>query len=153
MAVPPTTITRSPTSRRAFLGTLGLCGAGVGYALARRTTGGTDASSGATDRDRTSPPASADWQWQLSGPIETGYDVALYDLDGFETPCSVLQSLAADGRYLVAYFSGGSYERWRPDADDVPESVLGTALDGWPGERWLDVTRRDVLEPIITHHA
>ncbi|WP_160134402.1 endo alpha-1,4 polygalactosaminidase [Halococcus salsus] len=155
MSVRPTVATRSPTPRRAVLGALALSGvAGVGYTLARRTTGGADAAStGPVDGGWTPPPASADWQWQLSGTVNTGYDVALYDVDGFETPRSVLDSLAADGRYLVAYFSGGSYERWRPDADDFPESVLGTGLDGWPGERWLDVTRHDVLEPIMRERA
>ena len=151
----PTTSTRSPTSRRAVLGALALSGAaGVGYTLARRATDGSDTPSiGSIHGGWTPPPATADWQWQLSGPIETSYDVALYDLDGFETPRPVLDSLAADGRYLVAYFSGGSYERWRPDADDFPDAVLGTGLDGWPGERWLDVTRHDVLEPIMRERA
>ena len=27
--------------------------------------------------------------------------------------------------------------------------MLGKELDGWPGERWLDVRRWDVLEPIL----
>jgi hypothetical protein len=27
--------------------------------------------------------------------------------------------------------------------------VLGSALDGWPGERWLDVRRTDLLRPIM----
>jgi hypothetical protein len=155
MTVHPTATARPPTSRRAVLSALALSGAaGIGYALARRRTDRTDAdSTGALDGGWTPPPASADWQWQLSGTVNTGYDVALYDLDGFETPRSVLDSLAADGRYLVAYFSGGSYERWRPDAGDFPDSVLGNGLDGWPGERWLDVTRHDALEPIMRERA
>jgi hypothetical protein len=45
--------------------------------------------------------------------------------------------------------SAGSWERWRPDADRFPDSVLGRELEGWPGERWLDVRRIRILGPIM----
>ena len=38
---------------------------------------------------------------------------------------------------------------WRPDAARFPAEVVGTELDGWKGERWLDVRRLDVLQPIL----
>jgi hypothetical protein len=53
------------------------------------------------------------------------------------------------GRHAVCYVSAGSYERWRPDAHDFPEQVLGRGLAGWPGERWLDIRRLRLLRPII----
>ena len=35
------------------------------------------------------------------------------------------------------------------DADDFPASVLGRNLDGWPGEKWLDIRDIDSLGPIM----
>ena len=31
-----------------------------------------------------------------------------------------------------------------------PESVLGDPLEGWPGERWLDIRQIDLLAPIMS---
>ena len=30
-----------------------------------------------------------------------------------------------------------------------PSAVLGAEVEGWPGERWLDIRRLDVLGPIL----
>jgi hypothetical protein len=43
----------------------------------------------------------------------------------------------------------GRLERFRRDKDKFPDSVLGRALDGWPGERWLDIRRIGVRAPIM----
>jgi hypothetical protein len=53
------------------------------------------------------------------------------------------------GARAVCYFSAGSYENWREDRGRFPERVLGDPLEGWPGERWLDVRERDTLLPIM----
>ena len=45
--------------------------------------------------------------------------------------------------------NAGAWERWRPDADRFPPRLLGKPLDGWPGERWLDIRRLAALKPII----
>ena len=42
-----------------------------------------------------------------------------------------------------------AWERWRPDKDDFPQKVLGKKLEGWPGERWLDVRKMDILRTIM----
>ena len=65
------------------------------------------------------------WQWQLTDEIDTSIDVAMYDVDLFDVPQAVVDSLHAEGRVVVCYFSAGSWERWRPDADDFPDAVLG----------------------------
>ena len=98
---------------------------------------------------RVGAAADATWQYQLQGPIDTSVDADVYDVDLFEVPQSVIDELHADGRHVVCYLSAGSWERWRPDADDFPASVLGKKLDGWPGERWLDIRQIDVLGPIM----
>jgi hypothetical protein len=95
------------------------------------------------------PEPGTSWQWQLTGTIDTSYDVAMYDIDLFDTPQTVMDELHTDGRIIICYFSAGSYEEWRDDADQFPAQVLGDPLDDWPGERWLDIRQIDLLAPIM----
>ncbi len=94
------------------------------------------------------PAPGLTWQWQLQGDADLGLPVDAYDLDLFDTPAADVERLHDDGKVLICYFSAGSVERWRPDADAFPGGAIGEPLDGWPGERWLDVRDdrvRDVL--------
>jgi hypothetical protein len=50
---------------------------------------------------------------------------------------------------VICYFSAGSWEDWRSDADDFTSEILGNTLDGWPDEKWLDIRQLDVLEPLM----
>ncbi|MBM3145268.1 MAG: endo alpha-1,4 polygalactosaminidase [Chloroflexi bacterium] len=95
------------------------------------------------------PVPGASWQWQLSGEINTAFDVQMYDIDLFDAPQSVIAELHADGRVVICYFSAGSWEDWRVDAGDFPAEVLGRELEGWPDEKWLDIHRMDLIAPII----
>jgi hypothetical protein len=94
------------------------------------------------------PPVSTPWQWQLTGTLDQSVDVPMYDIDLFDNASSVVASLHAQGRKVVCYMSAGTYENWRPDAAQFPASVLGGG-NGWPGEKWLDVRRIDLLGPIM----
>ena len=94
------------------------------------------------------PDLNTSWQWQLSGTVDTSFDVQMYDIDGFENRSGVVSGLHAEGRSVVCYLSAGSWENWRPDAGRFPESVKG-ASNGWPGEKWLDIRRLSVLGPIM----
>jgi hypothetical protein len=85
-------------------------------------------------------PTGVTWQWQLTGIVDTSYDVDVYDVDLFDLSSDLQRELAGDGRIVVCYFSAGSYEPWRPDAGDFPEESIGRALEGWPDERWVDHT-------------
>jgi hypothetical protein len=86
------------------------------------------------------PAPGTSWQWQLTDlPVDTSLDVDMYDIDLFDVPQSTIDALHADGRVVVCYFSAGSWEDWREDASSFPPAALGNELDGWPGERWLDV--------------
>jgi hypothetical protein len=80
--------------------------------------------------------------------IDTSVDAEMFDVDLFETPEEVVEELRLRGRVLICYLSAGAWEEFRPDADAFPDSVLGNS-NGWPGERWLDVRRLDVLGPIM----
>ena len=95
------------------------------------------------------PPLETSWQIQFSGRLDTSFDVEMYEIDMFDSPRSVVADLHDDGRRVVCYVSAGSWERWRPDADDFPKSVLGKELDGWPGERWLDIRQMRILKPLL----
>jgi hypothetical protein len=95
------------------------------------------------------PTPGTSWQIQLTGKLDTSFDVAMYDVDLVETPQAVIDDLHSRGIKVVCYFSAGSYENWRPDAADFPAEVLGAAMAGWPGERWLDIRRIDLLAPIM----
>lgn len=97
-----------------------------------------------------SPALETSWQWQLQGRIDTSVDVQMYDVDAFDVRARMVRRLHDDGRAVVCYVSAGSWEEWRPDADRFPKAVLGRELDGWPGERWLDVRRIGQLAPIMT---
>ena len=79
------------------------------------------------------------WHLQLSGKLQEKSWAQVYDIDLFDTPTSTIQSLRSRGKIVHCYFSAGSYEDWRPDKSRFPSSVLGKAMDGWPGERWVDV--------------
>ena len=88
------------------------------------------------------------WTWQLLGDIDTTVDADVYDVDLFDTSDDTIAALQADGRSVICYFSAGSYEEWRPDADQFDESDLGKPLDGWEGERWLDI-RSPGVEAVV----
>jgi endo-alpha-1,4-polygalactosaminidase (GH114 family) len=98
---------------------------------------------------RWQPPARTTWQYQLSGRLDPTVDAQVYDVDWQETTAEQVAQLHAAGRRVVCYVNAGAFEEWRPDAADYPADVLGEPLDGWPGERWLDIRRLDVLLPLI----
>ncbi|MCO4746658.1 MAG: endo alpha-1,4 polygalactosaminidase [Proteobacteria bacterium] len=90
------------------------------------------------------PEVGTTWQWQITGTVDTSLDVAMYDVDLFDLTDDVADALS--DRTLICYFSAGSWEEWRPDADDFPVKAVGRQLDGWPDERWLDIRDPGVRE-------
>jgi hypothetical protein len=106
-----------------------------------------DPTSGADARWRPGPGST--WQYQLSGPLDLSLDADVFDVDWEETTAEQVRQLHDAGRRVVCYVNAGAHEDWRPDADSYPEAVLGAPLDGWPGERWVDVRRTDVLLPLL----
>jgi hypothetical protein len=93
------------------------------------------------------PPVKATWHYQLQGRLKLSA-ARVYDLDGFDTRAAFVSRLRARNRYTVCYVDAGTWENWRPDRRRFPDAVLG-AGNGWPGERWLDIRRLDVLGPIM----
>ena len=95
------------------------------------------------------PSLSTSWQWQLQGDVNTSYDVDMYDIDLFDSSVELIQTLKDSGKKVICYFSAGSYEDWRSDAESFSSSILGNDLDGWAGERWLDIGNIELLSPIM----
>jgi len=98
------------------------------------------------------PPKGTTWEWQLSNcdtHVNTTYNVTMYDLDMFDTPQSVIDSLHKSGRIVICYVDVGTWENWRPDANDFPPQDLGLPVGGWPGEKWLDIRDVSGLLPIM----
>ncbi|MFC9731947.1 endo alpha-1,4 polygalactosaminidase [Streptomyces roseolus] len=104
------------------------------------------------ERERWRPTAGLAWQWQLSGRLDPTVDVPVYDIDGFDHPAETVADLHRRGRKVICYLSTGAWEDFRPDADRFPKSVLGRS-NGWAGERWLDIRRTDVLEPLMAERV
>jgi hypothetical protein len=96
------------------------------------------------------PDQATSWQWQLNGrPIDTSFDVDMYDIDLFDNSAEVVAALHRQGRKVVCYVDMGGWEEWRPDADLFPAALLGEPLDDWEGERWLDIRGLEGLAPVL----
>jgi hypothetical protein len=65
-------------------------------------------------------------------------DAQVWDIDLFDAPISTISGLKAQGKVVVCYFSAGTYEDWRSDANLFQQQDLGKSLGMWPGEYWLD---------------
>lgn len=90
------------------------------------------------------PTAEQTWQWQITGALDASYDVEVYDIDVFDNDAATISALHDAGRHVVCYFSAGSYEGWRDDADTYAEADIGKPLEDWPDERWVDIRSQGV---------
>jgi hypothetical protein len=108
------------------------------------------------DRDEAwKPKVNDSWQIILKYPLDLqsdgdiNPDVAVYDLDLYENDVETFRMLQDAGKKVICYFSAGSWENWRDDKDDWDEADLGKELDGWPDERWVNVSSpgvRDIIK-------
>lgn len=103
-----------------------------------------------TDRPGNPFPApGTSWQWQLSGYVDTSIDAQMYDIDLYETPSSIIDTLHRKDIVVICYFSAGTWEDWRDDRGRFPKSVRGQSLEDWPNEKWLDIRQLEILAPVI----
>lgn len=97
------------------------------------------------------PAARSTFAIQYGGKtLDTNVQAAIYDVDGFDTSAATVAQLHRQGRRAVCYIDVGTWENWRPDADEFPKSVLGKPDGHWKGERWLDIGQLSVLQPIMS---
>jgi hypothetical protein len=52
-----------------------------------------------------------------------------------------MRQLHRRGVRVVCYLDVGSWENYRPDRGEFPPSVRGKRYEGFPNERWLDISR------------
>jgi hypothetical protein len=94
------------------------------------------------------PTIGLSWQWNLTGELDLSVEADVWDID-LDVDETIIQQLHQQGARVICYISVGSYEDWRPDAGEFASEVLGRDYEGWPGEKWLDIRRIDLVAPIM----
>jgi hypothetical protein len=99
------------------------------------------------------------WQYDLEWPVPVPTNIGpvqVYDIDydgseqGTEAQvAAVVARIHAQGSHAICYVETGGWENYRPDAGHYPRSVLGSPISGYPDERYVDIRRWAVLEPIL----
>lgn len=100
-------------------------------------------------------PKIVDWANRAWCPMKDkcqGDSVASTDnlvlIDLFEQS-DLINSLKLKGRVFICYFSAGTLEDYRPDKDSFPKSTIYGKMAEWEGEYWLDITKWELLKPIM----
>ena len=88
------------------------------------------------------------WYWQLQDKINTSYNVDVYDID-IDTPQWEINKLKARGIKLICYFSVGTVEQFRTDANLFPSRAIGESYPGFEDERWLDLSNYSLFADIM----
>lgn len=70
-------------------------------------------------------------------------------LDGFDASASDVAKWKAQGKIVIGYISVGSWEDWRPDAKQWPKETIGPRMADWDGEKWINLSQWQKLEPIM----
>jgi hypothetical protein len=85
------------------------------------------------------------WEYILNGSIgDIDSSVDVYDVDLYDTSEADWSALKNAGKSIICYFSAGSFENWRADANQFNRSDYGADLPGWAGEFWLDTNSANV---------
>lgn len=98
------------------------------------------------------PSPGVTWNYEINGAlsdISNQQDFDVWDIDLFYNNEETISSLQGQGVKVICYFSAGSHEDWRSDASNFSQSDIGNQLDGWPGERWLNVSSQAVRDIIL----
>ena len=94
------------------------------------------------------PKQGVSWQWQLSGKIDTTCQGARSTTSTCRCGARRCRTLHAKGRKVICYISAGSFENCRSGRRrSSRRRSSGKTLDGWPGERWLDIRQIAMLAP------
>lgn len=81
--------------------------------------------------------------YDLPGAV-TNYDQKVVAIDLFDTSKADINQLKSEGKSVICYFSAGTVENWRPDAGSFPTEAVGSDMDGWEGEKWLNTIHAGV---------
>ncbi|KAK4634288.1 hypothetical protein CLAFUW4_00650 [Fulvia fulva] len=97
------------------------------------------------------PEAGTPWQIVLSEDLKPPYPAGVKAIDGdlYSNNESIWSDLKSSGHKTICYFSAGSYEDWRPDANEFNKDTdIGSPLKGWKGEWWVN-TKSDNVRRIM----
>jgi len=97
------------------------------------------------------PKPGTKFQWQLSNceKVNTSVNADIFDIDLFETPESKIKELKKKGKKVICYFSGGTIESWRDDAEDfLNKGVVLSEMEDWEDENWVNINSSK-LKPLI----
>jgi hypothetical protein len=89
------------------------------------------------------PSLTTTWTYQLQGQLNSGYNALAYIVDLYDTPQQTINDLHSANKKVVCYFSAGTYEPWRPDANQFSAKDKGKKLSDWD-EYWLDTRSSNV---------
>lgn len=104
--------------------------------------------------ERWTPSPGARFDIQLESPRpDRALPVDVLELDLDDTSAATVRRLKARGVRLVCYFSAGTYENFRPDAEAYealrPLGLIGRTLDRFGDEAWIDIRALDRFGPIL----
>lgn len=99
------------------------------------------------------PPMKSNIQFILTGipDVDDGFirpNTGIYEIDMFWTPAETIATMKQLGQRTICYFSAATAENWRTDYKDFDKKDLGKELPDWPGEKYLDIRRDNVLKVI-----
>jgi hypothetical protein len=87
------------------------------------------------------------FHWMIGASAFSSSDIlsgqvgqTVYDIDGANATAADVTAIHAAGAIAICYVDVGTYEPDRPDSADFLPAVLGPAVEGWPGEKWLLAT-------------
>lgn len=99
------------------------------------------------------PTPGTSWNYVLHAPIahpsEIDSRISVWGIDLVDNNATSISTMKNKGANIICYFSAGSYEDWRPDESLFKPQDLGNDLDGWPGEKWLDIRSKNVRDIMI----
>jgi hypothetical protein len=103
------------------------------------------------------PQVGSRWQIVLKNSLSvdpatpskySAVDIPIWDVDLFNTPAGVIQYLHGQGKKVICYFRAGTAEEWRPDYSSFNRADLGSRVNCWPGEKWLNIRSNSVWSVI-----
>lgn len=95
------------------------------------------------------PAVNASWNYVLHHKVQLDHTVEAQEvwiIDLFDNTAAEVAALHQRGRKVIAYFSAGTYEDWRPDAARFQKSDLGRKMDDWEGEKWVQTNSANVRQ-------
>jgi len=91
-------------------------------------------------------PSSGTWFMQLMGSENAVYDsrYSVFVVDLFDATDAFIKTVHDNKAQVIAYFSAGSLENWRPDISLVDQAAIGSVYQGYDNENWLDIRASSV---------